>query len=1123
MKRIIILLLASFLASGVLTGKEEGRQRSNTPRPVYKSSGIPVQSVLNINNATMWVRADGFFDWVIEGSWNGTFPKGTLGTIFSEGIVWGGFVNDGQSPALRVGGSTYSTGLVAGAILTDANGRVTGREDPAASDVRIFRVRPDVAPGNETADLRDDAANFFLVPLAQVNDGQISELRQQYWTDWEEWPAQKGAPYQDVDSNGVYDPTIDIPGIPGADQTIWYVANDLGPNARVYGAPSIGLEMQMTLWAYSSELFNSVIFKRVRLIYKGTPTTQTNANISDMFITQWSDPDLGSSGDDFAGCDTTLGLGYVYQSSPTDPSYLERFGLPPPASGYDFMQGVIVPGAPTDTAIFNFQRIPGRRNLPMTTFSFFAAGSARSDPDLGSYSGTLQWYNLMRGCEPRPEHPSCAPFLNHLNQPTRFELSGDPVTGTGDIDGRRFSPGDRRLLLATGPFTMNRGDTQEVVVASVYGLGGNNLSSISVMKNNDQFAQLAYDKLFQELPGAPPPPRVNVTELNNEVILNWGADPASVNAIERTNRQGWEFEGYTVYQMPSASARFPQDAVRLGTFDLVNGIRTITNRVFDPTAGIVLEQVRQIGTDAGVQRYLRITRDAIAGRPLVNGQTYYFIVTAYSFNPDTTQDFRVLESRPQVLAVTPQSPRPGMHPSLAAGDTITVTHAGPSDGRVLPIVIDPNQLTGNTYRVTFADSADVPVWNLIDVTRDSVLLSNQHNQTGNQDYLIVDGMLVKVTGAPNDAKDFQEVANSAGPHDPTYGAFAFNSSGFPNPPGNPNDPPGERPTPNPEGASWGIHTGNATGDDAFDFHYATFVARTFRNDNFDRFVPFDFEIRFTPTGGLALKAFQPPGTVRINVPFELWNIGVNTPDDPSDDFRMIPLVFDGNESNAFDLDGVDHTISGGDNDPETDWFYWYEPVNKAPGSAGYNAWASGGSDDLIGDEVMARMVLVNFNGGSVNAPNFPANVNQQMPPAGTIFRIISTKPNTPADTFSFSAPSPTAFDPARARQDVDRINVYPNPYYGLNTQEADRLQKFVTFNHLPTRATIRIFNLAGVQVRVLQKDDQSQFIRWNLRNDNNLPVASGIYIVYIDMPDPLGVQKILKLAVIQEEQVLRTY
>ncbi|MEK7671206.1 MAG: hypothetical protein AAB344_03190, partial [Bacteroidota bacterium] len=87
------------------------------------------------------------------------------------------------------------------------------------------------------------------------------------------------------------------------------------------------------------------------------------------------------------------------------------------------------------------------------------------------------------------------------------------------------------------------------------------------------------------------------------------------------------------------------------------------------------------------------------------------------------------------------------------------------------------------------------------------------------------------------------------------------------------------------------------------------------------------------------------------------------------------------------------------------------------------------------------------------------------------------------------------------------------------------VSRFVTFSHLPDQAIIRIFNLAGTLVRTLRKDDPvntNQFLRWNLQNENGLPVASGIYIAYIEMGN-IGTTKTLKIAIIQEQQFLRNY
>jgi hypothetical protein len=113
-------------------------------------------------------------------------------------------------------------------------------------------------------------------------------------------------------------------------------------------------------------------------------------------------------------------------------------------------------------------------------------------------------------------------------------------------------------------------------------------------------------------------------------------------------------------------------------------------------------------------------------------------------------------------------------------------------------------------------------------------------------------------------------------------------------------------------------------------------------------------------------------------------------------------------------------------------------------------------------------------------------------------------------------------DQELARADVERINVFPNPYYAFNPSEPNRFNRFVTFSHLPQNATLRIFNLAGVQIRRLEKNSDAQFLRWDLQNEDNLPVASGVYIVHIDMPD-LGKEKVLKVYIIQGEEILQFF
>jgi hypothetical protein len=136
--------------------------------------------------------------------------------------------------------------------------------------------------------------------------------------------------------------------------------------------------------------------------------------------------------------------------------------------------------------------------------------------------------------------------------------------------------------------------------------------------------------------------------------------------------------------------------------------------------------------------------------------------------------------------------------------------------------------------------------------------------------------------------------------------------------------------------------------------------------------------------------------------------------------------------------------------------------------------------------------------------------------AGDEFMIIPYRVNGPSDTFTFSTVAPASGDLAVARADVTRINVFPNPYQSFDRADPTRYTTVVTFTHLPARAIIRIFTLAGIMVKAIMKDDPGQFAAWDMRNEAGRSVAAGMYLVYIQMPD-LGSTKTLKLGILAEK------
>ena len=52
----------------------------------------------------------------------------------------------------------------------------------------------------------------------------------------------------------------------------------------------------------------------------------------------------------------------------------------------------------------------------------------------------------------------------------------------------------------------------------------------------------------------------------------------------------------------------------------------------------------------------------------------------------------------------------------------------------------------------------------------------------------------------------------------------------------------------------------------------------------------------------------------------------------------------------------------------------------------------------------------------------------------------------------------------------------------------------------PEVCTVRIYNLSGTLVRTYSKADPLTYVDWDLKNEANVPIAGGVYIIHIDVP-----------------------
>lgn len=95
-----------------------------------------------------------------------------------------------------------------------------------------------------------------------------------------------------------------------------------------------------------------------------------------------------------------------------------------------------------------------------------------------------------------------------------------------------------------------------------------------------------------------------------------------------------------------------------------------------------------------------------------------------------------------------------------------------------------------------------------------------------------------------------------------------------------------------------------------------------------------------------------------------------------------------------------------------------------------------------------------------------------------------------------------------ANEVLDMINVVPNPYYAFSTYEENKFDSRVKITNLPEECTVSIYSVNGTLVRQYKKGDPSTSLDWDLKNEENIPIAGGVYIIHVDIPD-VG-EKILK-------------
>ena len=1021
---------------------------------------------VNVNRMNGVFRNNGtwFYDNIL-GDWGLEWPKGSgLSPIFGAGQFLGANVGG----TVKVAASYHNhTEFQAGQII---DGVATNPLDP---QYRWYVIRPEGVG------------------------------------DWDSWPFHQGAPsLKAADGSDSLDATGNkIPKLIG-DITAYCVINDYAEHAE-FATPKLGAEIGMTLWAFNrADAIGDMIFIKWTLVNKSSETWD------ETYFAIWSDPDVGDGWDDFVGCDTVLGLGYCYNATDNDQNY----GVAPPAVGIDFFQGPIIDSPGDEVSLPDGSVIADKKMLKMTSFIYYN----NDDSNQGNPQTGGDVWNYLRGLW-RDGNPITfgGTGTDPNGTPAPFMFSGNPEDGDGWLDS---DESDRRFMMTTGaysnePWTDSDGDgiaefgepgVQEIVAGAMVGRGSNNLNSVTFLKAIDEIAQLAYDIDFA-LPPSPKQPVINKSENDGVAVLSWDdrseyldEDKTEAYEVEDIVANGllgqmivvdgeykevtdgtYNFTGYTVYQYSDSSGSDPVVYAELGVSEIVDATPYSDSRM------IRLE--RNLNPKVGN-----------VGDGLVNGQNYFFGVAANSYCKFAVP--KVFSSAATYITITPQI-KPGERYSCVFGDTIDVNYSAvdpnltSTDGEVIAIVVSPEKVTGDDYKVVFKSSeAGDPLWDLINTTKNTTVLENQTNQNGDDAYTIKDGLLVKVKGP-----DAGINTKYPGPYgdDPDYNGYETTG--------------GNRwvswPT------NWGLETmGGALGNGASffgsDLEATDYVTTELRFAGVDTWPQADSsaealaavaKIDYPDRWSKAVVYRRDLGygvqAELGDVPFTAWDMEATPP-------RQLKLAYvedanDGSGNLLWDMgwDGSGFPERGGRE---------YMFILNDTYDEQYTEYLNGNLDGT-------------FN-NSMYAAGWGARGSHPYLESAFEIKIIASHVNSTNDIFTFSAPDAKTSDKADLKADIKKINVVPNPYYGYHRNESNIFARWVQFNNLPAnqKVTIKIFDLAGNRIRTLKKpEDATTILEYDLKNEYDLPIASGIYVYHVEVK---GVgNKVGKMAVFAPNERLDTY
>ena len=226
------------------------------------------------------------------------------------------------------------------------------------------------------------------------------------------------------------------------------------------------------------------------------------------------------------------------------------------------------------------------------------------------------------------------------------------------------------------------------------------------------------------------------------------------------------------------------------------------------------------------------------------------------------------------------------------------------------------------------------------------------------------------------------------------------------------------------------------------------------------------------------------------------------------------------------VDGVGTPIMGGVQ-PVYVWGYNFKSIHGDPfGSAGdFPAYIPNDAETNAGnvlyqqyqlmdnnDQAAARFVYASLawisyplatNGYEIEPGNFPTEVEIELRINKEYKNYAATGLNGSRPMYSWNMDD-IATETGSADQLAEAlqiINIVPNPYLAYSEYERNRIDSRIKITNLPERCNIKIYSMNGKLIKEFKKDSPQTFQDWLLINHAAIPIASGVYLVRVEIPN----------------------